>query len=109
MAMQRGTVVELPEHARRRLAELEGSKMQAEDGMKSAQGRINSLPKDAVELRARLAAQRDAQADRHRSLSMIVSRCNQFWMELRGNVALELAPAVEIKLKASETTAAALA
>src|SRR5262249_11395485 len=45
----------------------------------------------------------------HRSLSMIVSRCNQFWMELRGNVALELAPAVEIKLKASETTAAALA
>jgi hypothetical protein len=109
--MMRGITVELPEVAAKRLSELEAAKWAAEDAMRSAQGRINTLPQDARELRARLEAQRDAQADRHRVLSMLVSRCNQWHVELRlgPNSVLELAPAVEVKLKASETCAAALA
>ena len=104
-------LIELPEAAAKRLSEIEAAKWAAEDAMRSAQGRINSLPRDAHELRARLEAQRDAQADRHRVLSLLVSRCNQWHVELRlptGSI-LELAPAPELKLRASETCAAALA
>jgi hypothetical protein len=104
-------LIELPEQARKRLAELEAAKMAAEDAMRSAQGRINSLPRDADQLRERLEIERDRQAERHRSLSRIVSACNQFWMELRlpaGSV-LESVRVPEVKLKASETCAAALA
>jgi hypothetical protein len=70
---------------------------------------MGALPREAVELRERLAGERDKHAAKHRQLSMLVSRCNQFLFELRGNVALECAPAVEIKLKASETVVTALA
>ena len=105
----RGVTVELPEAARAKLSDIEAQRCIAEDLLRGCAQRINSLPREAVELRERLVVERDKHAERHRSLSMIVSRCNQFWMELRGNVALECAPAVEIKLKASETCAAALA
>jgi hypothetical protein len=105
----RGVTVELPEAARAKLSDLEAQRCIAEDLLRGCAQRINSLPREAVELRERLVVERDKHAERHRSLSMLVSRCNQFWMELRGNVALECAPAVEIKLKASETCAAALA
>ena len=105
----RGVVVELPEAARAKLSDIEAQRCIAEDLLRGCAQRINSLPREAVELRERLVVERDKHAERHRSLSMIVSRCNQFWMELRGNVALECAPAVEIKLKASETVVAALA
>jgi hypothetical protein len=105
----RGVTVELPEAARAKLSDIEAQRCIAEDLLRGCAQRINSLPREAVELRERLVVERDKHAERHRSLSMIVSRCNQFWMELRGNVALEVAPAVEIKLKASETVVAALA
>jgi len=106
----RGVTVELPEGARKRLAELGLQRMQAEDAMRGCAARANNLPKDAHELRARLEAQRDAQADRHRVLSLLVSRLNQFCMELRlpANSTLEVAPALELKLKASETVSAAV-
>ena len=105
----RGVTVELPEAARAKLSDIEAQRCIAEDLLRGCAQRINSLPREAVELRERLVVERDKHAERHRSLSMIVSRCNQFWSELRANVALEVAPAVEIKLKASETCAAALA
>jgi hypothetical protein len=101
--------VTLPEAAREKLAAIEMQRMQAEDAMRGCAGRLTTLPREAVELRERLASERDRFAEKHRMLSMLVSRVNQFCVELRGNVALECAPAVEIKLKASETCAAALA
>jgi len=107
----RGVTVELPRRAREKLAELELQRMAAEDGMRGCAQRINSLPRDGAEaLRARLAAQRDAQAERHRALSLLVSRLNQWCMELRlpPGAMLEPAPALEIKLKASETPSAAV-
>jgi len=105
----RGVTVELPESARAKLSDIEAQRCIAEDLLRGTAQRLTSLPREAVELRERLAVERDKHAERHRSLSMIVSRCNQFWSELRANVALEVAPAVEIKLKASETVVAALA
>jgi hypothetical protein len=102
--------IELPEAASKKLAELELAKMSAEDSMRGTQGRINSLPANATELRARLAVERDRNIERHRQLSMLHSRVNQWTVELRlppGSV-LEPAPAVDIKLRASETVAAAI-
>ena len=105
----RGVTVELPEAARAKLSDIEAQRCIAEDLLRGCAQRINSLPREAVELRERLVVERDKHAERHRVLSMLVSRVNQFCVELRGNVALECAPAVEIKLKASETVVAALA
>jgi hypothetical protein len=62
------------------------------------------LPPSAEHLRARLAAERDKHAERHRMLSMLVSRLNQFHAELRlppGSV-LEVMPVEVIKLKPHE-------
>src|SRR6516165_5627334 len=105
----RGVTVELPEAAMAKLSDIEAQRCIAEDLLRGCAQRINSLPREAVELRERLVVERDKHAERHRVLSMLVSRVNQFCVELRGNVALECAPAVEIKLKASETVVAALA
>ena len=105
----RGVTVELPEAARAKLSDIEAQRCIAEDLLRGCAQRIGSLPREAVELRERLAVEREKHAERHRVLSLLVSRCNQFLFELRGNVALESAPVVEIKLKASETVVAALA
>src|SRR6516164_1462106 len=105
----RGVTVELPEAARAKLSDIEAQRCIAEDLLRGTAQRVASLPREAVELRERLAVEREKHAERHRVLSLLVSRCNQFLFELRGNVALEVAPAVEIKLKASETVVAALA
>ena len=105
----RGVTVELPESARAKLSDIEAQRCIAEDLLRGTAQRLTSLPREAVELRERLAVEREKHAERHRVLSLLVSRCNQFLFELRGNVALEVAPAVEIKLKASETVVAALA
>jgi hypothetical protein len=103
--------IELPEAASKKLAELELAKMSAEDSMRSTQGRINSLPANATELRARLAVERDRHIERHRQLSMLVSRLNQWTVELRlpPRAALELAPLVDIKLMPGETVSGAVA
>ena len=105
----RGVTVELPEAARAKLSDIEAQRCIAEDLLRGTAQRVASLPREAVELRERLAVEREKHAERHRVLSLLVSRCNQFLFELRGNVALESAPVVEIKLKASETVVAALA
>jgi hypothetical protein len=103
--------VELPQAARAKLLAIELTRDGALDSMRGAAGRINSLPRDAHELRAKLEAERDRHAEKHRSLAMLCSKLNQWLVELklpRGAV-LELSPPVEIKLKASETVVAALA
>jgi hypothetical protein len=107
----RGITVPLPAAAAAKLAEIGLSRDAALDSMRGAQGRINSLPQSAEGLAHRLAAERDKHAERHRVLSMLVSRLNQFHVELRlgPGFVVEPAPAVDIKLKASETPSAAIA
>jgi hypothetical protein len=102
--------VALPAAAAATLTELQLARDAALDGMRGAASRANSLPPSAENLRAGLAAQRDKHAERHRVLSMLVSRLNQFHMELRlapGSV-LEVALVEPIKLKPHETVVAAI-
>ena len=108
----RGVVVELPEGARKRLAELELQKMAADDAMRGCAQRINSLPRDGAEqLRERLGAERDRHAERHRQLSILVSRVNQWTVELRlpPGTTLEPTQTVNVELKPGETVSTVLA
>jgi hypothetical protein len=75
--------VTLPESASEKLAALELARMQAEDGMRSSQARINTLPPSANGLAHRLAAERDRHAERHRLFALLKSRVNQWHSELR--------------------------
>jgi hypothetical protein len=98
----RGPAVELPAAAQSKLTEIGLARDAAMDAMRGAQNRINTLPPFAEEIRGRLAAERDKHAERHRVLAMLVSRLNQFHMELRlaPGTAVEPAPAPEaVKLK----------
>jgi hypothetical protein len=101
--------VELPEHARERLAEIGLQRMQAEDGMRACQSRINSLADENADadLQARLTVERDRHSARHQTISRIYHHVNQFLMESRG-VTFAPAPEVEIKLKNGETVASAI-
>src|SRR5262249_15667210 len=94
--------VELPASAAEKIAALEVARMQAEDGMHGAQTRLNCLPVDAVQMRERLQRERDKHASRHRAISGLIPRLNQFRMELPLNVVLETAPPVDVKLKPTE-------
>jgi hypothetical protein len=108
----RGVTVELPAAAAARLSELQLQRDAALDSMRGAQGRMNSLPADAAhQMRERLTVERDRHAERHRQLSMLVSRLNQSCIELRlpPRTVLELAPPVDTKLGPGETLSAAIA
>jgi hypothetical protein len=107
----RGVTVTLPASAQEKLAAIELARDTALDQMRGAASRAVSLPSDRRELRERLEIERDKFAEKHRQLAMLCSRLNQWHVELRlgPNIVLELAPAVELKLKASETCASALA
>jgi hypothetical protein len=98
----------LPEFARKKLAAIEVARMQAEDAMRGAQGRMNSLPRDADQLRERLAVQRDTERSRHGQLHQLVNRLNQFVMQLPASAALDPVQAASIKLKPGETLNAAI-
>jgi hypothetical protein len=107
----RGITVELPAAAAATLTELTLARDAALDSMRGAQGRMNSLPADAAnQMRERLTVERDRHGERHRQLSMLVSRLNQYCVELRlpPRTALELAPAIDIKLAPGETVAQAI-
>jgi hypothetical protein len=107
----RAPTVVLPPAAQAKLTELTLARDSAIDQMRSSQGRLSTLPPFAEQIRDRLAADRDRHAERHRVLALLVSRLNQWHMELRvppGSV-LESAPANDLKLKASETPTAAIA
>jgi hypothetical protein len=107
----RGVTVELPEAAREKLAELNLQRDATLDSQHGTQGRLNSLPRDAnPQMRQRLEGERDKHAERFRQLSMLVSRCNQFLVELRlpHGAVLELAPVPDIVLKRGETVVSAI-
>jgi hypothetical protein len=93
--------VELPEHASRKLSDLEFLRASAEDQMRACQSRINSVAPDNTGLRERLAAERDRQSQRHNQLHQLLAKLNQYLMQLRlppGSV-LEPAPVLDLKLK----------
>src|SRR5258708_1100178 len=98
----RGVTVTLPPAAQSRLQTLQMMRMAAEDGARSIHGRINNLPRDDQMMRDKLAAEQQKLQHRFGILSQLLSRVNQFLMELKG-VTLEMAPAVSIELKNSET------
>jgi hypothetical protein len=108
----RGVTVELPAAAAAKLTELTLARDAALDSMRGAQGRANSLPADAAhQMRERLTVERDRHAERHRQLSLLVSRLNQWTVELRLPFGSELAPApgVDIALAPGETVSGAIA
>jgi hypothetical protein len=89
----------LPEAARSKLSELQLARMSCEDAARSASARLAALPRDAdQQLQARLAAERDKHSHKHAQLSQLLSRVQQWIMELRPGTALEMAavPAVEL-------------
>jgi hypothetical protein len=109
----RGITVELPAAAAAKLTELTLARDAALDSMRGAQGRMDSLPADAAnQMRERLTVERDRHGERHRQFSMLVSRLNQWCIELRlpPRTLLELASAVlDIKLASGETVSGAVA
>jgi hypothetical protein len=93
----------LPESARIKLSDLQLARMTAEDASRAANVRLNSLPRDADPAIVRgLTSERDKHAERHRALSALIGRINQWITEQRRP--LQPAPAVDgIKLKRDET------
>jgi hypothetical protein len=102
----------LPDRARARLDELVLAKDLALDSSRATNARLQALPVDAdPRLRGKLTAERDKATERHRQLSMLVSRVNQWWTELRlapGSL-LELQPPLDIALQPGQTVASAVA
>jgi hypothetical protein len=98
----------LPQAARSKLQDLELSRDAALDASHAAGARLNMVPANAGQVHERLARDRDRFAEKHRALSMVVSRSNQFVMEHRF-VSLESAPPAPVELKPGETVSAAIA
>jgi hypothetical protein len=93
----RGVTVELPQEASNKLTELTMSRDSALDAARSAGARLGQLPADAdARMRDRLASEQAKHQQRFGVLSQLLSRTNQFLMELRLPVGSELgmAPAV---------------
>jgi hypothetical protein len=109
----RGVAVELPAAARAKLDELVLAKDLALDASRSSNARLQALPIDAdARIRERLEAERDRANEKHRRLAMLVSRCNQWHVELRlaPGTSLELQPPYNhVQLAPGETLADAVA
>jgi hypothetical protein len=96
--------VELPEKAKKVLDDLTMQRDLALDQMQALGNRLRMLPDDAAELRERLTAEQSKFRDRHQVYSQVVSRCNQFCMELRlapGAVLESHPPLKDFKVKGS--------
>jgi hypothetical protein len=104
----RGVIpVELPAPAKAKLAALQVARMASEDGARSCQQRINGRPDEG--LLEKLTAERDKHSERLRAISLLVSRINEWTMQLRPGTVLESAPAIAAELKDGETLVEALA
>ncbi len=96
----RGAIpVALPETARTKLQDLQLACEAALDAAHASNARAQALPRDADQLRTRLAAERDKHNARHAQLSRLLNATRQWLMELRPGVALETAlqPVIEHK------------
>jgi hypothetical protein len=101
----------LPAAASAKLAELNLEREAALDSQRGAQARLNNMARDTDQrIRERLEGEVARHAERFRLLSMLVSRINQWAMELKlpfGST-LEMAPVPDIQLRRNETTTAAI-
>jgi hypothetical protein len=109
--MMRGVRVELPPTAQVKLAKLDVSRMVAEDATRAAQSRLSGLGRDADPgVITQLTRERDRHAERHRSISALIHKINQWLMELRlpPGAVLEAAPQIAIEVKNGQTLSAAI-
>jgi hypothetical protein len=82
----RAPPVPLPDRARARLAELTLARDLALDASRTTNQRLQqALSQGDVDprLRGKLESETSRAVDKHRTLSMLLSRCNQWWTELR--------------------------
>jgi hypothetical protein len=91
-----------------KLTKLDVSRMVAEDATRAAQSRLSGGVDPS--LRDQLTRERDRHAERHRAISALIHRINQFLMELRlpPGAVLEEAPQVAIDVKNGQTLSAAI-
>jgi hypothetical protein len=99
----RGVSVALPDAAKSKLQELSLTREAALDAARSAANRLNNSPRDTdKQILNRLTQERDRHNYRHAQLSQLLSRVNQWIMELRGGT-LTLAPQINVELRSNET------
>jgi len=105
----RDVTVTLPAAAQARLQELQLAREAALDAARGANARLNALPRAAdQQMRDRLTSERDKHNYKHNQLSQLLSRVQQWLVELSG-VTLAPAPPVSVALQDGETLSAALA
>jgi hypothetical protein len=100
--MIRGATVELPESADAKLSELQMARDTALDAARGATARLQSLPRDADQrMRERLVAEQSKYQHRQGQLAQLVSRVNQWAVELRlpPSSTLAHAPALDVAVK----------
>jgi hypothetical protein len=103
----RGATVTLPAAAADKITNLTLQKDSALDQQRGCANRMGMLPQDAEALRERLNSEVARHAERFRSLSLTVSKLNQFVFELKlpPNTVLEMAPPPEIKIRTTPAAA----
>jgi hypothetical protein len=89
----------LPDDAKARLQQLQLSRMASEDAARSANTRLQSLPNDTdPAMLEALANERNKHNHRFGQLSQLLSKVQQWLMELPQSVTLESAPPVDVTL-----------
>jgi hypothetical protein len=100
---------QLPEAARQKLSALTVQRIGAEDAARSANMRLNNLGRDAdKQLQDELTKERDRHSERHRRLSLLINKINEFVMKLPASATLEPMVITDIDLKKGETLQQAL-
>jgi hypothetical protein len=91
-----------------KLSKLDVSRMVAEDATRAAQSRLSGGVDPG--LRDQLVRERDRHSERHRAISALIHKINQWLMELRlpPGAVLEEAPQVGIDVKNGQTLSAAI-
>jgi len=95
-------VTELPASVQVKLAKLDVSGMVSEDAVRAAQSRLGGLG-PGHELRDQLTAERDRHSHRHRQISALIHRVNEWIVRLPANTVLEVVQVADIKLRDGET------
>jgi len=104
-------VTDLPPPAQAKLSKLNTHQMVSLDASRAIQGRLSGFgPGADPGLIAQLTAERDRHAARHRAISALVHKINQWLMELRlpPGAVLEAAPQIAIEAKNGQTLSAAI-
>jgi hypothetical protein len=101
-AMMGRIAVTLPPAAQVKFNLLDVARMVSEDAARSVTSRLSNMPRDA-DPRAQLERERDRHSSRHRAISGLLHKVNEWLMRLHPNTVLEVVPAEDIKLRDGET------